>query len=91
MCFKGIYDTQIKVSNVPMLNWIVPKEFIGFKASTIMSTPVVCIQMIENAGTIIDILKTYTYNGFPVIDEAYDVIMTIIIFKNNYSLLTKTI
>lgn len=66
---EGIYDTQIVVAKVPMLPWRVKKSLETYNASRIMNQPPICIKMIEEASYIVNILRTYTYNGFPVVDQ----------------------
>lgn len=66
---EGIYDTQIKVSKVPMLPWHTPINKTNMKAERIMSNPVVCVRMLESVDYIINVLKTTSFNGFPVVDQ----------------------
>jgi chloride channel 7 len=66
---EGIYDTQIKVSKVPMLPWHCPDKYLNMKAKKIMSDSVVCVRMKESAEFIIHILRSTSFNGFPVVDE----------------------
>lgn len=66
---EGIYDTQIAVSGVPMLPWRVKRAKRCLKAVHIMSTPPICIQLRENVGVIIDLLKKSTHNGFPIVEN----------------------
>lgn len=69
---EGIYDTQIAVSKVPMLPWRVKRSIRCLKALEIMSKPPVCIKLREKVGYIVQILKTYSHNGFPVVDDVQD-------------------
>lgn len=69
----GIYDTQIHVANVPMLPWTLKKEIQSFKASEIMHSPTQCICVNENINYIVELLKTYSHNGFPVVDKVIGV------------------
>lgn len=64
----GIYDTNIEVANVPMLPWYPKKTAEKLQVRQIMNSPPICIRMKESVSTIIHILKTYSYNGFPVVD-----------------------
>ena len=66
---EGIYDTQIKVSKVPMLPWHTPLKNMNSKAKKIMSDQVVCVRMRESVKYIVHILQNTTYNGFPVVDQ----------------------
>lgn len=69
---EGIYDTQIKVSKVPLLPWHTPVKNLNLKAKNIMSESVVCIRMRENVEYLIEILRKTTFNGFPVVDQVDD-------------------
>lgn len=66
---EGIYDTNIEVAKVPMLPWYAKKSSDGLQIRQIMNSPPVCIRMKESTSRIVHILKTYSYNGFPVVDE----------------------
>jgi chloride channel 7 len=66
---EGIYDTQIKCSGVPILAWHTPIKKINMKAKQIMSEEVVCVRMRENVDYIVEILRTTSHNGFPVVDQ----------------------
>ncbi|KAJ6641311.1 H(+)/Cl(-) exchange transporter 7 [Pseudolycoriella hygida] len=66
---NGIYDTNIEVAKVPMLPWYSKKSAEELQVRQIMNNPPVCIRMKESVSTIVHILKKYTYNGFPVVDE----------------------
>lgn len=70
---EGIYDTQIKINNVPMLSWFVPEEYQFSKAHEIMNKPVVCVKLREETRYLLDILTKYGHNAFPVVDEVDDV------------------
>lgn len=65
----GIYDTNIEVAKVPMLPWHAKKSSEGLQIRQIMNNPPVCIRVRERTSRIIHILKTYSYNGFPVVDD----------------------
>lgn len=65
---EGIYDTQIQISNVPILSWYVTPRYQGLRIRNIMSTPVICVRMREKMSYIIEILTKYPHNGFPVVD-----------------------
>lgn len=70
---EGIYDTLISISRVPMLPWNVNRDIQALKASKIMNTPPVCLRLKEKSSYIIDVLKTYSYNGFPIVDQVHEV------------------
>lgn len=65
---EGIYDTQIKVSKVPILPWHTPLKKVNMKAKKIMSENVVCVRKRESVEHIVHILRSTTFNGFPVVD-----------------------
>lgn len=69
---EGIYDSHILLSKVPILPWSVPYTFNLMSAAQIMSQPVVCIKMKQNAKEVYQLLKRCTHNGFPVVDEIED-------------------
>ncbi|XP_013097267.2 H(+)/Cl(-) exchange transporter 7 [Stomoxys calcitrans] len=66
---EGIYDIQVKINHVPMLPWEPLPHYMGLKASNIMSSPVVCIKLIDKSKYIFDILHRYQHNGFPVVED----------------------
>lgn len=66
---EGIYDTQIKVSKVPILPWHTPLKKINMTARKIMSDQVVCVRMREKVDYIVEILTNTAFNGFPVVDQ----------------------
>lgn len=66
---EGIYDTQISVSEVPMLGWRVERSKRCLKAMKIMSSPPVCIRLREKVSVIVEILKNCSHNGFPIVDQ----------------------
>lgn len=81
---EGIYDIQIKENHVPMLPWEPFPHMMGLKASTIMSTPVVCIKLRDKAHYIYQILNSNKHNGFPVVEDVEGVIfLKIYIFFSN--------
>lgn len=59
--------------------WDPPPLSSNMYASEVMSHPVTVFKSKETVGTIIDTLKQYTYNGFPVVDDVYGANM--VIFK----------
>lgn len=63
---EGIYDTQITVSQVPMLGWRVKRSLRCLKAKEIMAQPPVCIRLNDKVERIVNILRTHSHNGFPV-------------------------
>lgn len=65
---EGIYDIHIQLSGVPLLPWEPPPLSYNIYANEIMSHPVVTFNTVESVRHIVDVLKTETYNGFPVVD-----------------------
>lgn len=55
-----------------MLGWRVKRPYRCLKAMHIMSNPPVCIQLVDKVSRIVDILKTYPHNGFPVVDRFHE-------------------
>jgi chloride channel 7 len=66
--FQGIYDIHVQLSGVPLLPWEPPPLSYNIYASEVMSYPVVTFNTVETVGHIVDVLKSETYNGFPVVD-----------------------
>lgn len=66
---EGIYDTQITVSQVPMLGWRVKRALRSLRAKEIMAQPPICIRLNDKVERIVSILRTYPHNGFPVTDR----------------------
>lgn len=52
-----------------MLGWRVKRSYRCLKAMNIMSSPPVCIQLRDKVSRIVEILKNYPHNGFPVVDQ----------------------
>lgn len=55
-----------------MLGWNVKRAYRCLKAMNIMSCPPVCIQLHDKVSRIVEILKKYPHNGFPVVDRIAD-------------------
>jgi len=66
---EGIYDIHIQLAGVPLLSWDPPPLSATTYASEVMSHPVVTLSPNERVGNIVDILKSTTHNGFPVVDS----------------------
>ncbi|ESO98209.1 hypothetical protein LOTGIDRAFT_114468 [Lottia gigantea] len=64
----GLYDMNIEVSGIPLLSSEPPILCEHVKASEVMSQPVLALQTQEKVGTIIEILDSETYGGYPVVD-----------------------
>jgi len=65
---EGLYDIHIQLAGVPLLAWDPPPLSATTYASEVMSHPVVTLSPIETVGHLVDILKTTSHNGFPVVD-----------------------
>ncbi|XP_064608888.1 H(+)/Cl(-) exchange transporter 7-like [Liolophura sinensis] len=65
---EGIYDMHIHLQGVPMLEWEPPVMAANISAREVMSHPVSVFRRVESVGRIVDILKSETHNGFPVVD-----------------------
>lgn len=65
---EGLYDIHIRLSRVPILGWDPPQMVEGLNARYIMNKPVVCMNLVENVGKVIELLKTTPHNGFPVVE-----------------------
>ncbi|XP_054264197.1 H(+)/Cl(-) exchange transporter 7-like [Macrosteles quadrilineatus] len=65
---EGLYDLHIQLSGVPLLAWDPPPLSFILNAREFMSSPVTTLQPVESVRRIVHILRTKTYNGFPVVD-----------------------
>lgn len=65
---EGLYDLAIKSANVPFLEWEPPLKSYSIYASDVMEPKVKVLQTTETVANLINILKTTTHNGFPVVD-----------------------
>jgi len=65
----SIYDEHIEVNKVPLLEWE-PSHFMRkFRATNVMSSPVVVFKRRLTAGRILDALNATSHNGYPIVDE----------------------
>lgn len=70
---EGLYDLAIKMANVPFLEWEPPLKSHTIYASDIMEPNVKVLQTTETVSNLINILKSTTHNGFPVVDiDSFD-------------------
>jgi len=65
---EGIYDIHIQLAGVPLLSWDPPPLSATTYASEVMSHPVITFSTQEKVGRILDVLKSTSHNGFPVVD-----------------------
>ncbi|XP_050541716.1 H(+)/Cl(-) exchange transporter 7 [Daktulosphaira vitifoliae] len=68
---ESIYDVHIQLSGIPLMAWDPPSLSSNIYASEVMSHPATVFKSKETVGKIVDTLKKYTYNGFPVVDDVY--------------------
>ncbi|XP_060838780.1 LOW QUALITY PROTEIN: H(+)/Cl(-) exchange transporter 7-like [Rhopalosiphum padi] len=68
---ESIYDIHIQLSGIPLMAWDPPPLSSNIYASEVMSYPVIAFRSKESVGKIVDTLKKYTYNGFPVVDDVF--------------------
>jgi len=69
---EGLYDIHIQLAGVPLLAWEPPPLSATTYASEVMSHPVVTLSPIETVGRLVDLLKSTTHNGFPVVDHVME-------------------
>lgn len=69
--FQSIYDIHIQLSGIPLMAWDPPPLSTNIYASEVMSHPAAVFKSKETVGQIVDTLKKYTYNGFPVVDDIF--------------------
>lgn len=69
---EGLYDLAIKMANIPFLDWEPPSGSYSIYASDIMQPHVSVLKTTETVANLVNILKTTTHNGFPVIDFEYN-------------------
>lgn len=69
---EGLYDIHIQLAGIPLLAWEPPPLSSNITARTVMSYPVICLRPLETVANIIDILKTTSHNGFPVVGRNAD-------------------
>ncbi|VVC43664.1 CBS domain,Chloride channel, voltage gated,Chloride channel, core [Cinara cedri] len=68
----SIYETQIELSGMPLLNWDPPPLSSNINAKDLMTQPVISFMTKETVGNIVKILKKYSHNGFPVIEYVHN-------------------
>ncbi|XP_069998850.1 H(+)/Cl(-) exchange transporter 7 isoform X2 [Penaeus vannamei] len=66
---EGLYDIHIQMTGVPIMAWEAPPLSNNIYASEVMNRPVVSLRSVERVGRIVAVLKSYSYNGFPVVDS----------------------
>lgn len=65
---EGLYDLAIHMANVPFLDWEPPLKSYTIYASDAMSHDVKVLRTTETVANLINILRSTTHNGFPVVD-----------------------
>lgn len=53
--------------------WDPPPLSSNIFANEVMAHPVAVFKAKETVGKIVDTLKKYTYNGFPVVDDVFSI------------------
>lgn len=66
---EGLYDIHIQLAGVPLIAWEPPPLSATTYASEVMSQPVRTLHTRVNVGDLVDMLKSNSHNGFPVVDE----------------------
>lgn len=61
------------MSGIPLMAWDPPPLSSNIYASQVMSHPVTVFKAKESVGKIVDTLKKYSYNGFPVVDDVFSI------------------
>ncbi|KAF4520380.1 hypothetical protein B566_EDAN012885 [Ephemera danica] len=65
---EGLYDMHIHLTGVPILGWEPPPLSHNIYASELMSHPVITLRSVESVATVVDILKSQSHSGFPIVD-----------------------
>lgn len=65
---EGLYDLSIHQAGVPFLDWEPLRKSYSIYASDVMSPKVIALQSTETVANLIEILKSTSHNGFPVVD-----------------------
>ncbi|XP_063859826.1 H(+)/Cl(-) exchange transporter 7-like isoform X3 [Scylla paramamosain] len=66
---QGLYDIHIQMQGVPIMAWDAPPLSNNIYASEVLNRPVTTLRTVEKVSRIVEILKSCTYNGFPVVDS----------------------
>lgn len=66
---KSIYDEQIEMKSITMLEPHPPHTAKLFNIPAVMHKNVRCIRFIDSVENIMDLLKNTTHNGFPVVRD----------------------
>ncbi|XP_045130984.1 H(+)/Cl(-) exchange transporter 7-like [Portunus trituberculatus] len=66
---EGLYDIHIQMQGVPIMAWDAPPLSNNIYASEVLNRPVTTLHTVEKVSRIVEILKSCTYNGFPVVDS----------------------
>jgi len=69
---EGLYDIHIQLAGVPLIGWEPPPLSATTYASEVMSFPVFTLSTRVNVGQVVDLLKSNSHNGFPVVNESVD-------------------
>jgi CBS domain-containing protein len=64
---KGIYDIHIHLKKIPLLEHDVEIDMHRFVTEDAMITDVHCFEKVNKLSNIVDTLKEFNFNGFPII------------------------
>uniref|UniRef100_A0A915PKT8 Chloride channel protein n=1 Tax=Setaria digitata TaxID=48799 RepID=A0A915PKT8_9BILA len=66
---EGLYDGHIELNEIPILGWCAPELSRNIFAGRIMRKDVVTMMPKEQVSHVIEVLRSTSHHGFPVIDE----------------------
>ena len=64
----SLYHIYMHINHSEMLDWNPPKWYNRLLASHVMAKPVVNLRTCERAGRLLDLLRSTSFNGFPVVE-----------------------
>jgi len=71
-CSKSIYEELMELKSITFLEHHPPSSTYLMNVSDVMQTSVVCVNEIETVARVVEILRTTTHNGFPVVKRSGD-------------------
>jgi len=71
-CSKSIYEELMELKSITFLEHHPPSSTYLMNVSDVMQSSVVCINEVESVAKIVEILRTTTHNGFPVVKRLGD-------------------
>lgn len=66
-----IYQTQMLLQGLPFLYTKPPPLSLDITSATIMSPSLIALPRMPTVGEIIDVIKTTTHNGYPIVDHSH--------------------